>query len=221
MSTTKKTLGLVIASYKYGHLAAHAIETAISQTVPFDKIYFVDDGAGDCTHLPLIYGDENIEFTFRDSNYGIVKNFNSILFDIVKTDYVMFLGADNWLASDTCESIKKVIFRSPQSGIYDIVTYDITVTGTLRNEIYRFYPYDMKIARGDYRWKRESRHHGSMAYNVELAKEVGGYAHNNTSIRTDEDLNLWNKMIDSGAKLAYLPDTYLFYRRHKENFNKY
>ena len=44
------TFSLVISSYKYGHLAAHAIESALCQTKPFDSIYFVDDGVGDCGH---------------------------------------------------------------------------------------------------------------------------------------------------------------------------
>lgn len=220
MNTPKKTLGLVIASYKYGHLAAHCIETALGQTKKFDEILFVDDGVGDCAHLEKIYDWTDIKFYKNETNLGIVDNFNKML-NLVSTEYVMFVGADNWLASDTCESILKVIYRSPESGVFDVVTYDIVVTGVLRNEIYQFYPYDMRNKRGDFHWSRDSRHHGSMAYRVQLAKDCGGYSHNNTSSRTDEDLNLWNKMMKSGAKLAYLPDAYLYYRRHKENFNKY
>jgi hypothetical protein len=60
-----------------------------------------------------------------------------------------------------------------------------------------------------------------MMYRVELAKSVGGYAHNKTSGRTDEDLNLWDKMQKSGAKVHHISESLLYYRRHKENFNKY
>ena len=49
------TYSLVICSYKYGHLAAHAIESALSQSKRFDKIYFVDDGVGDCEHILILY----------------------------------------------------------------------------------------------------------------------------------------------------------------------
>jgi len=49
------TYSVVIASYKYGHLASHCIESVLAQTKPFDKIYFVDDGAGDCGHLRYLY----------------------------------------------------------------------------------------------------------------------------------------------------------------------
>ena len=44
-------LTIVIASYRYGHLAAHCIESILSQTKAPEKILFVDDGVGDCGHL--------------------------------------------------------------------------------------------------------------------------------------------------------------------------
>lgn len=216
--STKPTLGLVLASYRYGHLAAHAIETALSQTLPFDKIYFVDDAGGDCGHLQKIYGNENIEFVLRGKNLGIVDNFNDILFDIVETDYVMYVGADNWIASDTCELIKQRIASEPTP---DVITYDIVVTGGLREEIFKFYHAEMSIRAGDYYWSRAGKHHGSMCYRVSLARSVGGYANNRTSSRTDEDWNLWNKMIAAGAKISHIREAFLYYRRHKENFNKY
>ena len=40
-------LTVVVASYQYGHLAAHCIESLLSQTKAPDKILFVDDGVGD------------------------------------------------------------------------------------------------------------------------------------------------------------------------------
>ena len=38
---------VVVASYKYGHLAAHCIESLLSQTRLPDRVLFVDDGVGD------------------------------------------------------------------------------------------------------------------------------------------------------------------------------
>jgi glycosyltransferase involved in cell wall biosynthesis len=216
---SKETLGLVIASYKYGHLAAHAIESALAQTIPFDAIYFVDDGAGDCEHLLKIYGGEKIKFVLRKENKGIVDNFNDILYNIVKTDYVIFMGADNWLSSIACESIKEGIEKA-ESKPY-IITYDIIITGILRDELFNTYRHEITEWDGDYYWSRYGKHHGSMAYEVQLAKQVSGYAHNNTSSRTDEDMNLWNKLIAAGANVRHYRQAFLFYRRHKGNFNKY
>ena len=225
------TYSLVISSYKYGHLAAHSIESALSQSrkefsemlffkegsphpappISFDKIYFVDDGAGDCAHLPKLY--PQVEFILREKNLGIVDNCQDML-NRVETDYVMFLGADNWLRSDT-------LFMLSQYKT-DIVTYDIMVTGELKNEIARLYPYSTHEFNGDIKWRRKDQHHGSILYKVSKAKEVGGYEkHRPDGIRTDEDYALWNKMIKAGATVQYVQGDFLYYRRHRENFNKY
>ena len=91
---------VVIASYKYGHLAAHCIESLLSQTKAPARILFVDDGAHDCGHLPNLYPD--IEYILRPRNLGTVDNFHDVLMKI-NTEYVLFIGADNWLRSDAIE----------------------------------------------------------------------------------------------------------------------
>lgn len=209
------TYGIVISSFHYGHLAAHAIESVLSQNRPYDKIWFVDDGAGDCAHLEKLY--PQVEFVFRKENLGIVENFNNML-SRVDTDYVMFLGADNWLRSDALAQLEHKLMRDTT---VDILVYDIIVTGELKEEIRNIYHASMFDKDGDYHWTRNGGHHGSMLYRTELAKKVGGYANNRTSSRTDEDLNLWDKMRNAGAVVRHVNEALLYYRRHKENFNKY
>lgn len=205
------TYSLVICSYNYGHLAAHAIESALSQSLLFDKIYFVDDGARDCTHLPAIYPE--VEFILREKNLGIVANFQNML-NRVETEYVMFLGADNWLRSDALYMLSQYN--------QDIITYDIMVTGELKNEIARLYSHSTNQYNGDIQWSRKDQHHGSMLYRVSKAKEVGGYEkHRPDGVRTDEDNALWDKMLKAGATVKYVNSEFLYYRRHRENFNKY
>lgn len=205
------TFGIVISSYNYGHLASHAIESVLCQSRRFDNVWFVDDGAGDCKHLKKLY--PSLIYTLRDENLGIVANFNDML-EKVDTDYVMFLGADNWLRADALELLTKP--KQP-----DISMYDIIVTGELRAEIHQFYANWMHKYQGDYYWSRKGAHHGSMLYNVKMAKHVGGYAHNKTSSRTDEDQNLYDKLLRAGATIEHTREGLLYYRRHKENFNKY
>lgn len=200
------TTTLVIASYRYGHLAAHAIESALGQTKPFTTIIFVDDGVGDCTHLPKLYPD--IEYIFRKENLGIVKNFQNAL-EQVDTDRVMFLGADNWLREDTLEILS--------NSAADVVTYDIMVVGNLKNEILRRHPNEVTKQHGSWYWDRSSGHHGSMLYNTTLAKEVGGYE--SPPGRTIEDMVLYHKLLNAGAVREHIPEALLYYRRHIENYN--
>ena len=71
---SENTLTVVISSYKYGHLAGHCIDSVISQTRKPDTIMFLDDGVGDCKHLPSIYPE--VEYILREKNLGTLKNFD-------------------------------------------------------------------------------------------------------------------------------------------------
>lgn len=206
----KKTITVVIASYKYGHLAAHCIESVLSQTHRPDKILFVDDGVGDCRHLPKLY--KNIEYVLRKKNLGTVDNFQDML-DRVDTEFCLFLGADNWLRSD---AIQKLLLKEA-----DIITYDIIVTGEIKDEIYEGFAEDMACYQGDYYWKRNGLHHGSILYNVAKAKEIGYKKYGANNIYTAEDLTLWEGMLANGATVEYVAEGLLHYRRHRENYNKY
>lgn len=220
------TLSVVICSYKYGHLAAHAVDSVISQTLKPNKIYFIDDGVGDCRHIPKLY--PQVIFIEREKNLGTVENFQRAL-EMIDTDRVMFLGADNWLRQDALECLNKC----PE----DIVTYDIILTGenaekfaqqvgaqkTLSDSTSRigFIP-----GEGYYVWQLKPSNinesnfcHGSSLYNVSLAKRVGGYKRGK-GVHTEEDHQLFKAMINAGATWRMVRIPLLYYRRHKENFNQ-
>jgi len=206
---------VVISSYKYGHLAAHCVESILSQYNRPDKIMFVDDCADDCSHIPKLYPE--VQYFKNPENYGTVKNFQNML-EKVETEYCMFIGADNWLRSDAIKLVRKIIdVESP-----DIVTYDIVLTGEFKETRVKHHRQELERYQGDYYWKKEKSHHGSMVYRVDLAKRVGGYTkieHN--FVHTCEDWSLWNKMTAAGAKVSYINEPLLYYRHHRENFNSY
>ncbi|WP_216226708.1 glycosyltransferase family A protein [Polynucleobacter sp. UK-Gri1-W3] len=201
---------VVIASYRYGHLAAHCIESLLSQTIRPERILFVDDGGLDCSHLPSLY--PNIEYILRHKNLGVVDNFQNILSQI-DTEYVLFIGADNWLRSDAIELLS--------TGNTDIVTYDIVVTGELKEEILSRVPGETLPYQGDLYWDRQEQHHGSMMYRTSFGQKIGYKKRFKDGIHPQEDWNLWDKMLEQGASVASIKEGLLFYRRHRENFLKY
>ena len=201
---------VVIASYKYGHLAAHCIESLLSQTTSPTKILFVDDGGLDCNHLPSLYPD--IEYILRHKNLGVVENFQDILSQI-NTEYVLFIGADNWLRSDAIELLS--------NASADIVTYDIVVTGELKEEILNRVPGETMPYQGDLYWDRQERHHGSMMYRTARGQKIGYKKRHKDGAHPQEDWSLWDKMLEQGASVASIKEGLLFYRRHRENFLKY
>ena len=201
---------VIIASYKYGHLAAHCIESLLSQTTTPARILFVDDGGLDCNHLPILY--PNIEYILRSENLGVVDNFQDML-SRVNTEYVLFIGADNWLRSDAIELLS--------NASTDIVTYDIVVTGELKEEILIRVPGETLPYQGDLYWNRQDQHHGSMLYRTAFGQKIGYKKRYEDGIHPQEDWNLWDKMIEQDATVASLKEGLLFYRRHRENFLKY
>lgn len=205
---------VVIASYKYGHLAAQAIESVLGQTVKPTTVIFVDDGAGDCKHLVPLYPE--VAFILRDKNLGIVDNFQNILMTIV-TPYVLFLGADNYLRPDTLEMCEKYI------NSFDIVSYDIAIVGDERQQFSKRVG-ATEVKDGYNIWKFTGGNietgnyiHGSSLYNTEKAKHIG-YAKSGGS-RSEEDWVLFRGMIRNGAKHIHIPEPMLYYRKHRENFN--
>jgi glycosyltransferase involved in cell wall biosynthesis len=204
---------IVISSFHYGHLASHCIESVLSQTKRPERILFVDDGAGDCEHLQKIYPE--VEYVLRSENLGVVDNFDDML-RRVNSEFVMFLGADNWIRSDTVESFESVVQRHA----CDVIIYDIMVTGELKNEILNRHPKEVSQIQGDFYWERNG-HHGSMLYRTKLGQEIGYRKRVENSTHTEEDWNLWNEMIKKNARVVRVPQAFLYYRRHRENFLKY
>lgn len=205
---------IVISSYKYGHLAAHCVESILAQSKVPERVLFVDDGVGDCKHIKDLYPE--IEFYEYPVNYGTVKNFQNML-EKVTSEYCMFIGADNWLRSDAIEMFTKIIdINNP-----DIITYDMILTGQLKETRVPYHREEIQQHQGDYYWSRKLKHHGSMLYRTELAKNVGGYLRYGNAHHTLEDLGLWERMVKSGAKVSYIGEGFLYYRHHKENRNKY
>lgn len=205
---------IVISSYRYGHLAAHCVESILSQSVKPERIIFVDDCAGDCTHIHKHYPE--VEYYENPENYGTVKNFQNML-DKVETEYCMFIGADNWLRSDAIEMFYKMIdLHDP-----DIITYDMILTGEIKETRIKYHIEEISRYQGDYYWRRDHKHHGSMLYKTGLAKSVGGYTKYNDSHQTLEDLSLWERMIKAGARVSNINQAFLYYRHHRANNNSY
>jgi hypothetical protein len=148
----------------------------------------------------------------RKKNLGVVDNFQDILSQI-STEYVLFIGADNWLRSDAIELLS--------NASTDILTYDIVVTGELKEEILVRVPGETLPYQGDLYWNRQDQHHGSMMYRTAFGQRIGYKKRYEDGYHPQEDWNLWDKMLEQGATVASLKEGLLFYRRHRENFLKY
>ncbi len=215
----KKTISVCIFSYNYAHLLAHSIESVLCQTRKADKIYVIDDGAKDGVEKVLEkYKEFNIIPILREKNLGIVDNFQDVL-EKLDTSHAMMLGADNYIHPKTLETLQK--FNE------DIVSYDIILFGTEAKSFSKKVN-TCKEVNGYILWQFSKEDinirnyiHGSSLYNVAMAKKFG-YKKNPKSRLSEEDYMLWKAMILEGnATHRHIKKPFLYYRRHKNNFQKY
>jgi glycosyltransferase involved in cell wall biosynthesis len=197
---------VIVASYKYGHLAGHCLDTIVSQSRKPEQILFVDDGIGDCNHLPKIYPE--VKYTMRKENLGTVLNFQDML-SRVQTTHYMIVGADNWLRQDAL-----AILTEKEA---DIISYDIAVVGEYAREFGK--RVNAPKHHEFYNWSRKDKHHGSMIWNTEKAKEFGYTKVHNETTKTLEDQTLFDNMRNNGATYHHIPEPLLYYRRHRKNHN--
>lgn len=59
--------------------------------------------------------------------------------------------------------------------------------------------------------------HGSSLYRVQAAVSAGGYRPSGRK-HSEEDWMLWRAMLSRGCTHAHIPETVLYYRRHRANF---
>lgn len=218
------SITIVIASYRYAHFVAHALESVLAQTLRPDRILVVDDGAHDGVgEIVMKYKETmfNIDYLERKKNLGIVVNFNDILMNHTDTDRMMILGADNWLRPDALEKMDVDA---------DIVSSDMYIVGpsvskrSKRNDMVKE-GYMIRRFRVDRRIKAHNYIHGSSLYNVKMAQLFGYHPHHKIAEgkivkNPQEDWWLWRQMIlKAKAKHVHIPEPLLYYRRHIFNFN--
>jgi glycosyltransferase involved in cell wall biosynthesis len=199
-------ISVAVISYKYGHLIAQAIDSVLSQTRKPDALVVVDDGAYDCHFVKEKYPE--VELIERPVNLGIVGNKNDILFNVIKTDKMVMLGADNWLRPDALEKMEK-------SGT-DIVSSWLYITGEEAHDTRGACVYNDC---GYFRWELPGPH-GCSLHDVEKARAAGGYKPSGRA-KSEEDSVMFSKMIENGSSFSVVAEPLLYYRRHRHNFQKW
>jgi len=222
------SLSVVIASYNYGMYAAQAIDSILSQTKIPDRILYVDDcsAKGDVgCEVAKRFG---VDFIRREANYGVLKNFQDILFNQVTTERMIMLGADNWFRNDAIEKM------SAEDA--DIVSTDYYTTGsgvreskiaTHRKYVYedgyyvRKFPQYASPEKIKAKIQIKNFIHGSSLFNVKFSRACGGYRIMNPDSSGKslcEDWGNWIGMIAAGATLRHIPEPLLYYRKHRFNW---
>lgn len=230
MRFQERRLGVVIPSYNYGRFLAEAAESVLRQTVLPDRILIIDDASDDDT--PVIGAvlqqahSDLITFHRNDTNMGIVPTFNKAV-EMIDTDYVVFLGADNRFAANYVEGCAEQLDADPQVGV---VYTDFALFGPRAPIVHGQFPASLQGNNVDdaFWWIHfpespdevrrvmaagENVIHGSSMFRRQAWLQSGGYQHTGD---LPEDFDLFRRMLDRGWEPRKAIRTHLEYRHHSQ-----
>lgn len=106
------TVSCVISNYNYQAYVGQAVDSALAQSVPFDRVIVVDDGSTDDS-LALLrqYGDriDLVESTNQGQTGACLQGFRRL----PGSDYVYFLDADDYLPDYFVERVRHHLQSRP------------------------------------------------------------------------------------------------------------
>ncbi len=222
-----RTVGVLIPCYNYGSFLGESVESVLRQTLPADRIVILDDGSTDSTEeigrALVARFPANLEFVRNEKNLGIVRNFNKGV-ELLRTDYLCLIGADNRIPSRYLEACTRILDRFPRCGA---AYTDFMLFGDRAEIVAERFPVPWRAGKhGEVFWKvcfpepsgqkaidliRMSNFvHGSSMFRRTAFDEVGGYREVGNQ---PEDQNLFRRMLEAGWEAKKAP-TFLEYRQH-------
>ena len=105
MSVDNASVALVVLSYNYGRFVAQAIDSALSQTLPYDQIIVVDDGSKDDSRFVLDHYQSRVELVYKSNGGQLSAALHAL--DRVRCEYVHFLDSDDFLVPNARELIAR------------------------------------------------------------------------------------------------------------------
>lgn len=220
----------IIACYNYGVFLPEAVESVLRQSYVPDEIIIIDDCSTDDTEEVaklIIEKNKQIVFVKNDKNLGVVSTFNKAV-SVSKSDYVVFLGADNRFQSNYIELCKNILDSNSKIAI---AYTDYILFGKNAKSIYSSMPQQFKGKTIDEAFfysnfpeyssqveilstlKLKNFIHGSSMYRREAFEEVGGYILNKEQ---PEDYNLFYRIVKLGWQIKKVNMAFLEYRQHSE-----
>jgi GT2 family glycosyltransferase len=92
-------VAVVVTNYNYGQYLEQAIKSVLSQSYGNIKLFIIDDASTDDSRKILKKYSDRSTLIKHSVNQGIVFSRNEAL-DLVKSPFVLFLDADDWLNND-------------------------------------------------------------------------------------------------------------------------
>jgi hypothetical protein len=221
------TVGIILANHNYGNYLKESIRSVLQQTRKPDVFLISDDASVDNSREIIESFWAEAETNINPKNLGIVDHFNSSV-EKVPADYLMFLGADNYLHPQAIDLLSDVLNKNPDC---DVVYFDMVIFGPLATDLAN------KVGAREIGWSKRDNLpvflwefpdfsetvskelpsknviNGSAMFRRRAFYEAGGY-----KPIYPEDHNLWTRILSKpGSTAIRVPRPLLYYRQHSNS----
>jgi len=201
---------VVVIAHNYGRFLREAVLSVVGQTTP-PRIVVIDDASTDDTPeviQSLRAAHPQIEHQCLAHNIGLSRVRNRAA-DLVTTEWIVYLDADDWLDASYVERAEAWLRRSPD---VDVLTTDMTIVRAeraprvFRSRVPRFW---------DDLLERNTIVQTSFIRRA-MIQRLGGY----DPALDFEDWDFWIRLLQSGGRVARLPGSHVYRREHGQNKSK-
>lgn len=106
MEEKKILISVIVPVYKVEQYLSRCIDSIIHQTYQHLEIILVDDGSPDrCGEICDEYAKRDNRIKVIHKENGGLSDARNVALDAMTGDYVMFVDSDDWIDSETCESV--------------------------------------------------------------------------------------------------------------------
>jgi glycosyltransferase involved in cell wall biosynthesis len=201
---------VVVITCNYGRFLRDAVESAVRQTAR-PRVLIVDDASTDDTPKiveRLRTEHAGLEYCRLAGNIGLARARN-LAADLVTTEWLVYLDADDWLDLRFVERGEARISADPA---IDVLATDMTIViegrvkRVFRSHVPRFWT-DLLV--------RNTIVQTSFIRRA-LVQRLGGY----DPALDFEDWDFWIRALQTGGRMVRLPGAHVFRREHTHNKSK-
>lgn len=218
------SVGVVIPCYRYGHLLAESVGSALQQDGVEVRVLIIDDASGDGSAdvaRELAAGDDRIEVLVHASNRGHIATYNEGLLEWCDSDYAALLSADDRLVPGALKRAADLLDAHPSVGFAYGRSIRFTDSAQLppaRTESSGWRVYDGQ------RWLVRRFRDGNgcitspeVVVRTDLQQEIGGYR---PDLPHTGDIEMWMRFA-AHADVGYLRGVdQAYYRVHGANMSR-
>lgn len=120
---------IVVPTYNHGHFIGDALDSIFAQSLPPSVVLVLDDASIDGTDdfvRPYLSGGLHVEYVRMQTNAGVIRMLNAGL-ENVRTEYVLFLAADDILEPTALEKSLAVMSKNPLAAVCGVLARYIDV----------------------------------------------------------------------------------------------